>query len=460
MFVISFWDVIASTAIALTTIPMPSDVYEVYPFLQGKAYGNVGTCVAQSFFIQLGTYYAFATTCCLNIYYLCTIRYGMPEDRMKKVALPRMLLLCALFALPPSVQSLVNNHIINPNPFQSFCTRCSYPMFCNVGDGGGEDDKSSGKCIRGHYSHGGVFRTYVVTAAVGASFFIMISSQVLVVVTALETEFDLRRRSRRMRRRGRQRSRSNLITDDDGESEVTKVSCMYTAASVLTWVWFLATFIKTRSNDYFVPGRNFLIARSIFRPLQGFLYAIIFIYQKAQSLRRANDRLGLMEAIFQVIKSPTIVPGMLISGTEVAEDHSIGDGVTRIPSNNMIRRGRGLGGSANTIIESTEANATHDSGDNDSNDSNDSNIDVASVAAQSDMEETSSPDALDEDLFTSLSSSPSVVDSEDVSSTGYRCTGANRLETVEEEGEESEDGESGSLDDEGQVVVTAECELY
>ncbi len=418
----SFWDAIASTGIALTTIPMPSDVYEVYPF-QGKAFGNIGTCGAQGFLIQLGTFCAFAAQCCLNIYYVCTIRYNMSEDRMKKKVLPKMVILCMIFALPGPVQALMKG-FYNPHPLLSYCGRCSYPYFCNIL---GEEGESF-ECIRGlSLFPDGRFKM-TVAVVLGASFLILLSSLVLVVATAIETEISLRR-SRRIRRgRGRRVSTrstrtTRAVANSTDESEVTRVlltqACLYIAAFVLTWVWFLVVAIETQRNAYFISGRNFMIARSIFRPLQGFFNAIIFIYQKVYLLRRANSRLGFMGAIFQAIKSPRTIPVMLISGMDVAREE---DGGRRPSSNTIVRRGE----LSSSRIDLVGANATN--GDNNSNDSDGSNVDASSVAAQSDHD----------------------LDLSSLSAAGYSSTGTSKLATVQEESDDGNDSEDNPLDNENE----------
>ncbi len=469
MLFMSFWDTIASTAIALTTIPMPSDVYDVYPF-QGKALGNVGTCVAQGVFIQLGTFFTLASNCCLNIYYLCTIRCGMSEERMKKGVIPKMLILCALFAMPVPLQSLMMHHTINPNPLFSYCGRCSYPIFCtsnnNSVDGGGpggdkstmsdsdEANESSLECISVNTHEG--WLKIIVLVLVGTTFFIMLFSLVLVVVTVFETEIALRR-ARRIRRRSmrrsrintRSRSRSRLSTDEYEETRVLLLqACMYIAAFVLPYTWILVLFIKTggtstsgNGNDSYDPGRYFIIARSIFRPLQGFFNAIIFIYQKAYSLRRADRSLPFMGAIVQVIKSPQTVPGMLISGIVVQEEndendddgHEHGAAVPGYTSNNFMRR-RGLGGSG---IESLGAEATLGQDSNSNNNSNDDMNSDDSNVAQSDLEahSSSSHDALDQEDFFSLAyqSYPSVDESSEGLTSNCFSGTTSRLATVQEE---------------------------
>ncbi len=81
MFFMSFWDAIASSAMALTTIPMPIDV--IYPYA-GNSYGNEATCSAQGFAIILAQAFTVAATCSLSLYYVCTIRYGMTDDTANK----------------------------------------------------------------------------------------------------------------------------------------------------------------------------------------------------------------------------------------------------------------------------------------------------------------------------------------------------------------------------------------
>ena len=67
MFLMSFCDMLASLAIALTTIPMPKDV--IYPF-KGRSYGNTATCVAQGLVYITGSAIVVGMNSILNVYYL------------------------------------------------------------------------------------------------------------------------------------------------------------------------------------------------------------------------------------------------------------------------------------------------------------------------------------------------------------------------------------------------------
>ncbi len=449
MFFMSFWDAIASVAIALTTIPMPSDVYDFYPF-KGKALGTVGTCEAQGFLIALGTSFALLTNCWLNIYYLCTIRYGISEERMKKRIIPFMLASTPILGSPAPLAKLMMNHF-HPHPFMNFCTDCSYPIHM-------QDEVNNSTKSR---KIGGILLLAV--------FCIMITPLVLVVVTIFQAESNRRGNRIEIRQRQRQRQRPSRLglggpqlslrsdththtqshdhSQPEDEFKETRAlllqACMYIAAAVLTWVWFLIEIFPTRGErrDY-IPGVMFLIASFIFRPLQGFFNATIFIYHKAYCLCQANRRLRLSHAIVQVITSPKIVPGMLISGIEMADNISNDTGrdhdpTLPLPSNNFI----GQGFQFDSLIGSFGSSASRsNTSNNNSNNSDESNIDVES---ESDAEQHSvSPDSLSIQEDDASSSSARSVNSGSITSNGYSAgTSIGRLASVAEEGEEDIDND-------------------
>ncbi len=120
MFFMSFWDAISSIGMALNTIPMPRDVYEIYPFA-GKALGTVGTCEVQGFVITMGYVLVFGSNTTLNLFYVCTFRYRMAEDKFKKYIMPVILViyLTLSIALPTYVLRM---DLFNPSPYGDYCT--------------------------------------------------------------------------------------------------------------------------------------------------------------------------------------------------------------------------------------------------------------------------------------------------------------------------------------------------
>ena len=79
-----------SLAYALTTLPTPTDDY-----LYG-AQGNENTCVAQGFFIQVGSIACFLNVS-LAIYYHLTIVNNWTDDKIKRTSLAYVLFIVPIF---------------------------------------------------------------------------------------------------------------------------------------------------------------------------------------------------------------------------------------------------------------------------------------------------------------------------------------------------------------------------
>eukprot|EP00553_Chaetoceros_curvisetus_P004521 CAMPEP_0204618488 /NCGR_PEP_ID=MMETSP0717-20131115/5115_1 /ASSEMBLY_ACC=CAM_ASM_000666 /TAXON_ID=230516 /ORGANISM="Chaetoceros curvisetus" /LENGTH=228 /DNA_ID=CAMNT_0051632231 /DNA_START=527 /DNA_END=1213 /DNA_ORIENTATION=+ len=194
------------------------------------------------------------------------------------------------------------------------------------------------------------------------------------------------------------------------------------------------------------PNKSFLIAFNIFRPLQGFFNAIIFIYQKAYSLRQANRqrRLRLCGAIWEVVTSPSIVPTLLISGMEIPD----ADRHQAEFSNSIVRRGRERDALIETQVRAQLVNTSEDTG------AIMKDIDDASLAALSDLEDISSAVSFDEIDLSSLAvevpedSNGNLVLPPGLESIAY--SNMNRLASVVEEDEDEDDDceNDDALDDE------------
>ncbi len=402
MLFMSFWDAIASIGMALTTIPMPSDIQDVYPF-SGKSFGNIGTCRAQGFLVTLGTMIALTSNCALNIYYLCAMRYNMAEDKIKRKVLPIMLVIFTAFPLFIMFAAL-NLGQIHP---QNISNHCSL----------GTDPYASDDFEEMHWI-GILFIIFL-----GVCFFVIVSSLMVLVVTAFRAEMDIRRSMRRITRRSRMvHLRSSAATSTrtptrtrirtfERTRAVLFQSFMYIAAMVLTHVWIVLLFIEfayVKGHPDYVPNKSIVIAAWIFRPLQGFFNAVIFIYQKAYSLCRANRRrqLRLFDAMKQVIISPSAVPALLISGMEVAAETE--EAEVRPPNQqlSLVRWG------ADSLI--AQYLVAEDGIQGASNLGDDVNIDTASVAALSDIDDRDIYDFDSSNAYsTSIGGLPSVAEEDE-----------------------------------------------
>eukprot|EP00979_Chaetoceros_neogracilis_P006031 scaffold1192_cov209-Chaetoceros_neogracile.AAC.3 len=118
MFGMSVADVMASIAMALTTIPMPrnDDAQYWIELYNGNAqweeqtkFGNKYSCAAQGFFSSTGFCVAFAYHASLCAYYACAIALRMQEKDIHKKVAPFLLGLPPILGLAVTISALVNS---------------------------------------------------------------------------------------------------------------------------------------------------------------------------------------------------------------------------------------------------------------------------------------------------------------------------------------------------------------
>ncbi len=331
MLFMSSWDVASSLAIALTTIPMPTDVHDVYPFA-GRAFGNALTCTCQGLVLLVGWIYAIGSNCTLNIYYVCTIRYGISDETVNKWVLPITFAISTVNVCAFSYIFL-SRELFNPRPFEPVCFVSPYPYNCITND--------TVECIRGgdhdhDHDHGGedmISVTFVVTvmvALIGFSFLFILASMILVIAAVFKTEISLRG----------QYGRENISLMNTRTA--LRQAMMYIGAFLLTWVWgaFLMIWVwlgigvgPDDDDDYENSGSDASGSDKIltvinpmklfFLPLQGFFNALIFLSNKASILRKANPNLTRLAALHQTIVSPLNVPQVLVSQIGAMENESL-----------------------------------------------------------------------------------------------------------------------------------------
>jgi hypothetical protein len=128
---LSIGDCLISFVFLLNTIPMPKDV--IYPFAL-PSYGNVATCEAQGLIYIIGNVACFCMNGILNIYYLCTLRFNMPEKTFRNyLEIPLYTTTLAL-SIGVSCGTLLNREVLNPSPTDPFCVPNSYPAGCTTED--------------------------------------------------------------------------------------------------------------------------------------------------------------------------------------------------------------------------------------------------------------------------------------------------------------------------------------
>lgn len=128
MFFVSVGNLAASLAMSLTTIPMPKDM--IYTQFEGSARGNRATCTAQGLFSFFGTCVSSLYVGFLFIYYFCSMKYGMSDERFSKYLEPTLLHIFIFIICSVASAVRIKFKLFNPTPLNSFCWTDTYPYWC------------------------------------------------------------------------------------------------------------------------------------------------------------------------------------------------------------------------------------------------------------------------------------------------------------------------------------------
>mmetsp|Transcript_26409 Transcript_26409/g.39120 ORF Transcript_26409/g.39120 Transcript_26409/m.39120 type:complete len:333 (+) Transcript_26409:69-1067(+) len=133
MFGMSFADIMASTAMSLTTLPMPRNDDPVwnrkdYGSYNGETFwsdqtkiGNEQTCTVQGFFFSTGISIMFAYNGMLCFYYACAIAFRMHEKDIRKKVEPFLHGVPLVLGLCPAIPAFMY-HFYTPITNDAWCT--------------------------------------------------------------------------------------------------------------------------------------------------------------------------------------------------------------------------------------------------------------------------------------------------------------------------------------------------
>ncbi len=311
MFFMSACDTITSIAIALTTVPMPSDV--IFPFA-GNSFGNESTCAAQGFLIVLGTMFTIGANCSLNMHYACIYWLGMSQDTIKNKLLPAMFIFWMCICIPAATLPLALG-LFNPRPWEPYCYFGSYPPHCSVDDEPYTDIECIGREVSAA-TENNVLLLYL--GLMGLCFLLIFVSLILVVASVFKAERTMKMiLQQHPRTTAAEHARANEFAQT---RTVLRVALMYILAFFLSWMWWMiavlfGSIIKGRLIWQIIDHGKILCG-----PLQGFFNAFIFIYNKMHTLRQSNRNLSFWKALQRIIVSPSEVPEIILSRVEMVDD--------------------------------------------------------------------------------------------------------------------------------------------
>lgn len=315
MFCMSLADIIASVAMALTTIPMPKDM--IYTQFEPKAYGTTTTCSIQGFFFTLGSTITFGYNALLCFYYLCAIRYKMKDSKFRNRVEPWLHFVCLASPLQYSIIYLFGK-TYNPSPIEAWCTTTVYPLTCGFRS---ESDKD---CVTRNVNafvrrYGTMFA--LINFVLG--FGILVGSMTLIIWSVYRQERLLNAYVKKVygRRQQRQQHPQQLedgvppaAGQDEGKNlassrsrhHLTKVILYQALAYVFAFLIcqgnvFVSLAQNADRTRIFRTNTGAQIYHLVTRPLQGFLNFIVFLGHKVYNLRQVRQDMSICQAIWHVM---------------------------------------------------------------------------------------------------------------------------------------------------------------
>ena len=372
-----FWDIVSSVAIAMTVLPMPADVQETYPF-PGKAYGNATTCAIQGLTITGGQFFAVYANCMLNVYYVCTLGYGVSTEKINRRMLPIMFTISVFISFPVFF-SVYFLGLFNPRRHEPYCYIGSYPESCNW-------PGSKVECIGTYVS----LETESLVQSVfmilfGLAFLLVVVSMILVIISAFKAELQQIQTDAILFHDDENSKGLNVlategVTDRDNDPSLSMknkkkkfkhtrtvvfVATMYIFAFLVTWIWTVISLSKfmTKERGLQLSQAQWDLIGNIklfFTPCQGVFNSLIFIYNKAEDLRNTSpDHISFCDAVRIVITAPDTIPEVIITRIEMVD-------------NDLVYRDNGAGTGAKGGAEAeAEAEAGAGAGDAPSEDFDD-----------------------------------------------------------------------------------------
>jgi hypothetical protein len=306
MFGMSLADVLSSTAMALTSLPMPSYMpkEEVFGYeWAGTRLGNEYTCDAQGFFAFFGMGCMFNYNAMLCVYYACAIAFGMRERNIEKYVEPLLhvipFLAGLVFSVPPLFYDMYNPGI----SAYAWCGPVTYPGECAVYQGV--------ECIRGNAKMRNSVQIMIAVVIIYV-FIIIFTSLGLVIWKVVQTD--------------RMMSRISQLYRDRGDGNMLKVleNHRNTKAVVIQAISYITAFLlgvvpplllsvgavdtSGQSEESIKFADKFEKLVLVFLPLQGFFNFIIFVSFKVYNYRRVRQDVSIRRVIALLFCSSTHDP--------------------------------------------------------------------------------------------------------------------------------------------------------
>jgi hypothetical protein len=324
MFGMSTADILGSTAMALTSLPMPSYMLKETEFgyhWAGTRLGNTYTCNAQGFFASFGASTMFFYNASLCIFYACSIAFNMRERNIRKYVEPFIhglpLLVGLSYAVPPLFLEMYNPGITS----YAWCAPLPYPDECVYQDV---------ECIRGSPKAMNFIMTFL-RCLILSDFSIIFICLLLTVWKVISTERLLRDLTVNMYRMNHGSNLARVLRRHRFTKSVALQALAYIIAFLASLLLPLlrAMNVVSGEDESDIQWENIArIDRAILvlLPLQGFYNLIIFVSHKIINYRRTNSSVsicGVLRLLF--LQSGTHEPVYISRISIVRKEHDHND---------------------------------------------------------------------------------------------------------------------------------------
>jgi len=282
MFGMSFFDILQSVAMAITTVPMPKDM--IYQQFEGLIVGTDVSCRAQGFMFIFGSMASTTYNAVLCWYYLCVLHFQLQDETIRRHIEPFFFHVLPI-AYGATVASLSwTFDLIHPSPLSPWCSAMAYPYWCT--------DESD--CL--HREGYGSGRTLVLrTASLSFLSFLFVTTVISLIVVVVSVY---------LRERSFKKTVNDVTTELDARSyrriqvyreDLTitkytmKLSLYYVAALLAVYmIPFIRSVSLTNSAKSSTAETSAVLQliHVLLRPSQGVFNLLIFANHKIWALRR------------------------------------------------------------------------------------------------------------------------------------------------------------------------------
>jgi hypothetical protein len=301
MFGMSLADMCSSTAMALTSLPMPSYMpkEEIFGYhWAGTRLGNTYTCNAQGFFVSFGMAGMYTYNSVLCLYYVCALAFTMKDKVIKKRIEPFMhgiaIVVSLISSLPPLFYDMYNPTTSG----YAWCGPVPYPNECSY--------MEDVECIRGNDKMEIVNKTFLSGSILFLFAFVSLSF-LWIIWKVNQTDRDMKRITKNYRVYGF-REVENVLEKHNNITKIVVIQAFFYVAAILLTVFPPLLLMIGGSGFKEKALVNLEKTSLVLLPLQGFYNFVIFLSHKVYNYRRVHAEKSVWHVLALLFCTSTCDP--------------------------------------------------------------------------------------------------------------------------------------------------------